>query len=276
TLLAGSALAAEKERDWPRFRGPRQNNLSPDTGLLREWPQDGPPVVWKATGLGSGYSSITVAGNRVYTLGNKDRLSYVVAIDRDKGKVVWSAEVGPAGGNLGCTPTVDGDRVYAIGQQSDLVCLDTSDGTRIWRRNFQKDFGGTCGGWHYTESPLVDGDKLICTPGGRNAVMVALDKKSGKVLWKCPARPRTSPTAGYSSPVVAEIGGLRQYVQLADAGVIGVSAKDGRLLWLYDKLGSNTANIPTPTVLGDFVFCAAGYGKGGALLKLKVKGGKGE
>src|SRR4051794_36846215 len=168
-LLAGAAAAAEKQPDWPRFRGPNKNNLSPDKGLLKEWPSEGPPVVWKATGLGSGYSSVTVAGNRVYTLGNKGQRSYVVAIDRDKGKVVWSAEVGPAGGNLGCTPTVDGDRVYAIGQQGDLVCLDTSDGTRIWRRSFPKDFDGTCGGWHYTESPLVDGDKLICTPGGKDA-----------------------------------------------------------------------------------------------------------
>jgi len=188
--------------------------------------------------------------------------------------VLWTGEVGQAGGNLGCTPTVDGDRVYAIGQQGDLVCLDSRDGSRLWRRSFTKDFEGTCGGWQYTESPLIDGDKLICTPGGRNAVMVALDKKSGKVLWKCPARPRTSPTAGYSSPVVAEIGGLRQYVQLVDAGVIGVSAKDGRLLWLYDKLEHNTANIPTPTILGDSVFCAAGYGKGAALLKLKVTDGE--
>ncbi len=206
-------------------------------------------------------------------MGNKDRLSYVFAIDRDNGKVVWSAKVGPAGGHLGCTPTVDGDRVYAIGQEGDLVCLDAGDGTLKWRKDFKKDFGGSYGSWHYTESPLVDGDKLVCTPGGKNAVMVALDKKSGEVLWKCPVPPRTSATAGYSSPVVAEVGGVRQYVQLVAAGVIGVSAKDGKLLWKYDKLGNNTANIPTPTVLGDHVFCAAGYGKGAALLKLTVKDG---
>src|SRR5438093_6477219 len=147
----------------------------------------------------------------------RGQLSYLVALNRRDGKTVWTAEVGPAGGNLGCTPTVDGDRVYAIGQQGDLVCLDTRDGNRLWRRNFPKDFGGTCGGWHYTESPLVDGDKLICTPGGKGAVLVALEKKSGKVLWKCPAPAKVSPTAGYSSAVVAEVGGLRQYVQLVDA-----------------------------------------------------------
>jgi outer membrane protein assembly factor BamB len=273
-VLAGFSAAADNSPDWPRFRGPGQNNLSPDIGLLKEWPKEGPPVVWKATGIGSGYSSITIAGTRIYTMGNKDRVSYVFAIDRDNGKVIWSAKVGRPGGNLGCTPTVDGDRVYAIGQEGDLVCLDASDGTEKWRKDFKKDFGGNYGGWRYTESPLVDDDKLVCTPGGKNAVMVALDKKSGEVLWKCPAPPRTSHQAGYSSPVVAEVGGVRQYVQLVAAGVIGVSAKDGKLLWKYDKLGNNTANIPTPTVLGDHIFCAAGYGKGAALLKLTARDGE--
>src|SRR5205807_9483942 len=175
TLFTGSTPAAEKETDWPRFRGPGQNNLAPDTGLLKEWPQQGPPVVWKATGLGSGYSSVTVASNRVYTMGNHSRLSYVVAIDRDKGKFVWAAAVGPAGGNLGCTPTVDGDRVYAIGQSGDLVCVNAADGEVHWRKSLTRDFGGHCGGWQYTESPLIDGAKVVCTPGAADATMVALN-----------------------------------------------------------------------------------------------------
>jgi outer membrane protein assembly factor BamB len=267
--------------DWPQFRGPHRDAHSPDTGLLTEWPKDGPPLLWKATGIGGGYSSVAVAGGKLYTMGNKDRpptpkgkkgrASYLVAVDADGGKVLWSQDVGDAGGDLGCTPAVDGDRVYAIGQQGDLVCLDAATGAVEWRKNLQKDFGGHCGGWHYTESPLVDGDRLVCTPGAKDATLVALDKKTGEVVWKC-AAPVDDPTAGYSSVVVAEVGGVRQYVQLLAAGVVGVAAKDGTFLWKYAKLGHNTANIPTPIVLGDQVFCCAGYGKGGALLQLVPDG----
>ncbi len=272
TLAAGAALAEDNRPDWPRFRGPNLDNHSPDKGLLKEWPSDGPPLAWKATGLGSGFASVTVAGDRVYTLGNKGPRTLLFALDRDSGKQAWSAEVGRSGGNLGCTPTVDGDRVYAVGQEGDLVCVGTG-GDLKWKKNFLKDFGGSCGGWKYTESPLVDGDKLVCTPGGPKAILVALDKKTGDVIWKTPAPEGAESTAGYSSAVIAEVGGLRQYVQLTACGVIGVAAKDGRLLWHYDKFERNTANIPTPIVLGDRIFCAAGYGRGGALLELKVDGG---
>ena len=267
------ALAVDPEGTgaWPQFRGPNRDAHSPDTGLLKEWPKDGPPLVWKATGLGTGYSSVSVAGGKLFTMGNKGQSSYVVAIDLEGGKVLWSQAVGKSGGNLGSTPTVDGDRVYAVGQAGDLVCLDADTGKEQWHKNFETDFGGKCGGWHYTESPLVDGDRLICTPGARDATLVALDKKTGDVVWKC-AAPLQDPTAGYSSVVVAEVGGVRQYVQLLAGGVIGVAATDGKFLWKYEKLGHNTANIPTPIVLGDHVFCAAGYGKGGALLQLVPTG----
>jgi outer membrane protein assembly factor BamB len=257
--------------DWPQFRGPNRDDISTDKGLLKEWPKEGPPLAWKATGVGGGYSSVSVAGGKVYTLGNKGRSTHLFALDRQTGKQLWSAEVGPSGGDLGCTPTVDGDRVYAIGQLGDLVCVRAEDGTVLWRKNFRKDFGGNCGGWKYTESPLVDGDQLVCTPGGKDATLVALDKKTGALVWKC-AAPIQETTAGYSSVVVAEVGGVRQYVQLLSGGVVGVAAGDGKFLWKYEKLGHNTANIPTPIVLGDHVFCSAGYGKGGALLRLVPTG----
>jgi outer membrane protein assembly factor BamB len=121
--------------DWPQFRGPHRDNVSKDTGLLKSWPKDGPPLAWKAQGLGSGYSSLSVAGDRVYTLGNKGKLSHVVALKRDSGTVLWSVEIGKAGGNLGCTPTVDGGHVYALGQEGDLVCLEAKHGKRVWHRN---------------------------------------------------------------------------------------------------------------------------------------------
>ena len=267
--VTGAALRAA-DAEWPQFRGPNRDAHSPDTGLLKEWPKDGPPLVWKATDIGTGYSSVAVTGGRLYTMGNKGDSTFVVAVDLDSGKVVWSQKVGKAGGDLGCTPTVDGDRVYALGQGGDLVCLAADTGEVQWRKNLQKDFGGQCGSWHYTESPLIDGDQLACTPGGNDATMVALNKKTGEVIWKCPVPipGDHQREAGYSSIVVAEVGGIRQYVQLMAGGVIGVAAKDGKLLWKYEKLGHNTANIPTPIVLGDRVFCSAGYGKGGALLQL--------
>jgi outer membrane protein assembly factor BamB len=267
-LLAGAAPAA----DWPQFRGPDRDNVSKETGLLKSWPQDGPPLEWEAKGLGGGYSSVSVAGNRIYTLGNKGDKSFVVALERDGGKVAWTGEVGRSGGNLGCTPTVDGDHVYALGQEGDLVCLEVKDGTRVWHRNLLKEFGGSYGGWRYCESPLVDGDHVIVTPGGKDATIVALDKKSGETVWKCPV-PTKHHEAGYSSVVIATVGGVKQYVQLFNGGLVGVGT-DGRVLWTYEKLGPNTANIPTPVVLKDEVLAVAGYGKGGALLKLKADGEK--
>lgn len=268
-VLVSTVLAAAP--DWPQFRGPNRDDISTEKGLLKQWPSDGPPVVWKATGVGSGFSTVSVVGDKVFTLGNKGNLTHVFALDRATGMLLWSAEVGRAGGNLGCTPTVDGDRLYAVGQQGDLVCLAVADGKLIWKKNFKTDFGGNCGGWSYTESPLVDGEKLVCTPGAKDATLVALNKKTGEVIWKS-AVPSREVTAGYSSIVIAEVGGIRQYVQLIAGGVVGVAAKDGKFLWKYEKFSSNTANIPTPIVLGDHIFCAAGYGKGGALLHLVPTG----
>src|SRR4051794_3570687 len=163
--LAGAASAdlPAGPGDWPGWRGADRTGVSTETGLLKEWPKDGPPVVWKATNLGSGYSSVSVAGDRVFTVGNQRGKSLLVALSRKDGSKLWTAEVGPQGGNLGSTPTVDGDRVYAVGQQGDLVCVDVENGEVKWRKNFKTDFGGDVGGWKYTESPLIDGDRLICT-----------------------------------------------------------------------------------------------------------------
>ena len=264
-ITIGSAVPALAQ--WPQFRGPNRDDVSPDRGLLKSWPEGGPPVAWKATGVGGGFSSVAVAGGKVFTMGNRAGQTYLVALNQNDGTPAWSAKVGRAGDNLGCTPTVDGDRVYAIGQEGDLVCASVADGAVRWRKNFKTDFGGNCGGWNYTESPLVDGEKLVCTPGAKDALVVALDKRTGNVLWKC-ASPFEDATAGYSSVVIAEAGGVRHYVQLAAGGVVGVRASDGKLLWSYGRLGNNTANIPTPIVLKDRVFCIAGYGKGSALLQL--------
>jgi outer membrane protein assembly factor BamB len=276
-LLLAAALAAPlaaADAPWPQFRGPNRDDISPDKGLLAEWPKDGPPLAWKAAGVGAGFSSVSIAGGRVFTMGDKGDSSFVFAVAQDSGKPLWSAKVGRAGGNYAgtrCTPTVDGDRVYALGQFGDLVCLKAATGQVVWRKNLPRDFQGHSGGWNYTESPLIDGDKLVCTPGGKEATMVALHKKTGAVVWKGVIPGGDS--AGYASAVISEGAGVRQYVQLLGGGVAGFRADDGHLLWRYTRYAGNTANIPTPVVRGDYVFTAAGYGAGGALLKLGRDGG---
>ena len=274
-VLLASPLLAE---DWPQFRGPNRDGVSKEKGLLQSWPAEGAPLEWSVKGLGGGFSTVSVAKDRIYTLGNmpdrdkekkRGQLSYLVALNRADGKEVWASEVGPAGGSLGCTPTIDGDRIYALGQIGDLVCID-KDGKRVWHRQLEKEFGGKKGGWNYCESPLVDGDKLIVTPGGKDATIVALNKKTGETIWKCPISTRHN-EAGYSSVVIAEVGGVKHYVQLFNGGLVGIST-DGKVLWTHEKLGGNTANVPTPIVIGDMIFSSIGYGRGASLMKLKADG----
>lgn len=257
--------------DWPQFRGPNRDGVSTEKGLLQSWPPEGPPLAWSTKGLGGGYSTVSIAGDRIYTVGNRGSDSYLVALNRADGKEVWTAKVGPKGDSLGSTPTVDGERVYALGQQGDLVCVDKY-GKEAWRRNLMKDFKGKKGGWSYCESPLVDGDRLIVTPGGTEATLVALDKKTGETAWKCPIESK-SPDAGYSSVVIDTIGGVKQYVQLYNGGVVGVDT-DGKLLWHYKRHAGNTANVPTPIPMGEYIFSSIGYGgRGAALLKIKAENG---
>jgi outer membrane protein assembly factor BamB len=265
------------QSDWPQFRGPKRDGLSADIQLLKEWPKDGPKLLWQSEPIGIGYSSVSLVGDRIFTMGDDKDSSYVYALDRNTGKKLWSTKVGKPGGNYSgtrCTPTVDEDLVYAIGQFGDLVCLKADSGEEVWRKDFKKDFKGSSGGWNYTESPLVDGDKLLCTPGGqKSAAIVALNKKTGELIWQADF----GETAGYASMVTADVAGVRQYIQLLSQGIAGVSAKDGKLLWRYGKekehFAGNTANIPTPVVLGEYIYCAAGYGRGAALLKLSSEGG---
>jgi outer membrane protein assembly factor BamB len=272
--VAARAPAAKSSADWPGFRGPNRDDLSQDKGLLTRWPKEGPKLVWKCEGIGAGYSSVSMMGNKVFTMGDKKDSSYVFGIDRENGKILWEARVGKPGGNYSgtrSTPTVDGDRVYVLGQFGDFVCLDTGTGQEKWRKNFPSEFGGRHGFWQYAESPLIDGDRLICTPGGAKAGIVALNKLTGEVIWKS----EVGDWAAYSSIVISLAAGVKQYVQLTADGVVGVAAKDGKLLWRYKKLANNTANIPTCIVLGEQIFCVAGYGKGAALLTLRSDGAGG-
>lgn len=270
TTPPGPPDRGDTQASWPGFRGPKRDNLSPDKNLLTSWPKAGPRLVWKGSGVGKGFSSVSVVGDRVFTMGDLGKASYLFALSRATGKLLWSARVGQPGGNYSgtrCTPTVDGDLVYGLGQFGDLVCVESATGKERWRKSFKNDFEGRSGGWNFTESPLIDGDRLICTPGGEDASMVALDKKTGEEIWRCPAKV----VAGYSSIVISHAAEVKQYVTLTEGGTIGVRASDGKLLWHYKRLAPNTANIPTPIVLGEQIFTCAGYGKGGALLTLTAR-----
>jgi outer membrane protein assembly factor BamB len=275
-LAVQPASTQSTSKDWPGWRGPARDGISHETGLLQQWTEEGPPLAWKVTGLGLGFSSVSIVGNRIFTMGDRGENQYVVALDRSNGKELWSAQVGPAwedemGGPRG-TPTVDGDRVYAIGTEGDLVCLDIATGKLRWKKSAAKDFGGRMmSDWKYTESPLIDGDKLIFTPGSLGNTLVALDKNTGATLWTTVVArigEKGSNGAGYSSAVVSEGGGVHQYVQLIGRGLIGVRATDGKLLWSYNRIANDVANISTPVVRGDYVFGSTAYGAGSALLKL--------
>lgn len=264
--------------DWPSWRGPSRNGIAAqETGLLKEWPDAGPELRWQSDGLGRGYSSIAIADGRIFTMGKRRGDSELIAMDLKDGRELWSVPVGA--GNPNCTPTVDGRLVYALGREGDLVCADVASGKIVWSRSFPKDFAGSMmSGWGYSESPLVDGDRLICTPGAKDAVVVALDKKTGATIWKS-AMPddigkRGRDGAGYSSIVISEAAGVKQYVQLTGRGVISIDAADGTQLWSYNRIANGTANIPTPLVKGDFVFCSTGYGTGSALLQVKREGNR--
>lgn len=275
---AATPAAAMGKSDWPQWRGPQRDGVSPERNLLQNWPEGGPKLAWQTRGLGQGFSSVAISQGRIFTMGQKDGQEQLVALSEEDGQELWRLSVGNSD-HSNCTPTVDGDLVFAVGLGGDLVCAEAATGKELWRKNYAADFGGRMmSGWGFSESPLVDGDALICTPGGDRAMIAALDKRSGKVLWTTPMTPggdRGSDGAGYSSVVISQGAGVKQYVQLVGRGVISVAAKDGRPLWQYPRVANGTANVPTPIVIDDYVFCSSGYDDGGtALLKLSGSGGK--
>lgn len=264
--------------DWPQWRGPERNGISKETGLLKEWPKDGPKLLWHDKDIGNGYSTPAVVGDRIYILSNRGDEEFALALDAKNGKEIWATKIGKVGKNIGpqypgtrSTPTVDGDTLYCLGSDGDLVSLDKNKGTPHWKKNLKKDFGGAAGKWAYAESPLIDGDKLVCTPGGAKATLVALNKKDGSEIWKC-AVP-DGDNAAYASVTISDAGGIKQYVQFLEKGVVGVDAKTGKFLWRYNKTAQGSpANIPTPLPAADFVYSSTGRG-GGGLVKLKVSEG---
>lgn len=275
--------------DWPQWRGPNRDDISTETGLLKEWPKNGPPLAWEVKGVGRGYSSLSISSGKIFTMGSfvndpprikiestptvdaktgkpgrppVDETTFVIALDL-AGKVLWKTEVGPTGDGGGyvgprCTPTVDADKLYALADNGDLVCLATADGKEIWHVNLQKDLGGQMmSEWGYAESPTVDGDKLICCPGGAQGTLAALDKNTGAIAWR--SKQLTDPSS-YASLVPADIGGARQYVVLTNASVAGIGT-DGAVLWKARRRGQITV-CPTPIVKDNIVYVTSGLGAG--------------
>ena len=258
--------------DWPQWRGANRDGKSGETGLLTEWPAGGPPLVWKAGGAGTGYSSMSVAAGRLYTVGARGGTEYIHAFDVATGKKLWEAANGKEysndrGNGPRGTPTIEGGRLYVLGASGDLTVLDTAKGTRVWSVNVLREFGGSNPRWGLSESPLVVGDRVLVNAGGPNASIVAFNKSDGKVIWTS-----QSDGAGYSSAVTQRVGNTDQAVFFTDRRAVGVDIKDGRLLWEYPRVANRVANIATPVVKDNFVFLSSDYGTGSALLKLDPTG----
>ncbi len=284
---AGRSLRAD---DWPQYRGPKRDDVSAEKGLLQQWPEKGPPLLWTYANAGVGYSGPAVVAGRYYTIGGRGDSEFLIALDVDKVKdgapaEAWAAKVGTLfnwDGNHwsagpSSTPTVDGDAVYALGGNGDLVCVAAADGKARWRVNLPaaleaevNPIGGGPKklGWGFTWAPLVDGDRLICLPGGPKGTVAALEKRSGRVVWRSA---ELTDQAAYTSPMAAVIDGVRQYVVLTNMGVRGVSAADGRLLWKHDRK-FNTEVVNSPMISGALVFITVGGGRGGDLLRVKRAG----
>jgi outer membrane protein assembly factor BamB len=273
-LLGLTVPALAYADDWPQWQGPDRTNVSKETGLLKTWPAGGPKLLWTFENAGVGYSSPAVVGDRLYTLGQRGGQEFLFCLDVASGREAWATPVAQPyengyGGGPRCTPTIDGDSIFAESPRGDVVCLDLKTGAKRWAESLTA-LGGKVPNWGYSESPLVDGQKLIVTPGGARGAMAALDRNSGKVLWRSAGM---TADAAYSSPVVSEAGGVRQYVQLTAQGAFGVAAADGKVLWKENVAGNRVATIPTPIVRGENVYVTSDYGAGCALIRLTVEGG---
>jgi outer membrane protein assembly factor BamB len=283
--LSGAAASSQTQAsrgNWPGWRGALRDGISTETGLLTSWPQGGPPKIWTATGLGQGYASVSVVGGRIFTTGDRPDGQYALAVDEASGKLLWATKLGSANsaegerGGSRSTPSVEGDLLWLTDSDGNVFCLEAATGKERWRRSMTREFGGSMMTiWGYAESPLLDGDRVVVTPGGPKAAMVTLDKLTGKEIWRA-ATPSLGQSgrdgAGYSSIVISNGGGVKQYVQLMGRGLVSVRAADGVFLWNYNRVANNIANISTPVVKDNYVFASTGYDTGSVLLELSSSG----
>ncbi len=275
-ILLASALVTTAT-DWPQWRGPNRDGISKETGLLKQWPAGGPPLIWKTTGCGDAYTSPSVVGTQVFGMGLFDQDESVWAVDAATGKQLWKTRIGDVarvkqqqGGNgPRSTPTVAGNLVFVEGAGGTISCLETASGRVVWTKSLVSDFGGSPPSWGFSESPLVDADRVLVTPGGQAGTVIALNAKTGATLWQSKD---IKDRAEYSCLVPATIGGVKQYVQLTGANVIGLAPDSGKVLWSAPRAGK-TATIPAPVVSGDLVYVTSGYQVGCNLFKVTKDSG---
>jgi len=258
--------------DWPQWRGPERTGISRETGLLKSWPEGGPTLVWLFDNAGKGYSAPAIVDGKLFTLGTRDGGEILLALDARTGRELWYSKLGDVlennwGDGPRGTPSVDGNRIYALSGSGDLVCASVTDGKIQWRRTMSA-LGGELPKWGYAESVLIDGPRVVCTPGGSDGALAALDKLTGKLLWQ--SQKFTEP-AHYSSIMPARINNIDQYVQRTAKFVVGIAVADGRLLWQTDFPG-RTAVIPTPIVHDNQVYVTAGYGAGCKMVRIGAGG----
>ncbi len=265
--------------DWPGWRGADRTGVSKESGLLAQWAPAGPKLDWQIDGIGQGYSTPTIADGKVFVLGTKGNQEILYALDEKNGREIWTCPMGTVAGGGGypgprSSATVDSGSLFAIGSDGTLIAANVANGKLLWKKNFRQDFGGQCGSWDYSESPLVDGDAVICTPGGTASAIVSLNRKNGEANWQASTSSLGDDygRAAYSSPIVAEVEGVKQYIQFLNKGVAGFRASDGSLLWHYDPPANGTANCSTPICRDGYVFAASGYGTGGGLAKINRNG----
>ncbi len=262
-LFAFSSMCLAGVNEWPQWRGPDRDGSSKEVGLLKQWPEGGPKLVWKVSSIGEGFSGVSVVKGKIFTMGDVDGASQMIALEEATGKKLWSAKMGEAGGGGGfpgtrATPSVSGDLVCSLNQFGDLVSVEVLTGKEVWRKNLVKDFGGGNPRWGYAESPLVDGDKVFVTPGGGQGAIVALNRKTGALLWQTKD---FTDDAHYSSLTIADVLGQRQVIQLTAENVVGVAVADGKVLWQAKRKGK-VAVVPTPVYGDNEVFVTSGYGIG--------------
>ncbi|MDX6611854.1 MAG: hypothetical protein QOD75_1040 [Blastocatellia bacterium] len=271
-LCLSAAVSAQTTANWPQWRGPNRDGISKETGLLKQWPAEGPPLVWKATGAGAGYSSLAISNGLIFTMGLRGDREFIAAFDVATGKQVWATPHGRAfrndrGDGPRGTPTVEGDRLYALGGAGDLSCVGTATGKVVWTMNVLDKFGGRNIMWGISESPLVIGDRVLVNAGGPGASIVALNKKDGTLIWKS-----QSDAAGYSSGIPVQVGATTQVVFFTHERAVGLDLKDGKLLWEYARAANDVANVATPVVRGNRVFISSDYGTGAGLIEIKADG----
>jgi len=269
-------ISAQTGGNWPQWRGPNRDGISTETGLLKQWPANGPPLVWKVGGAGAGYSSLAIANGQIYTMGLRGDREYVIAFDVATGKQVWATAHGGAyrdsrGDGPRGTPTIDGDTLYALGGNGDLSAMDTRTGRIIWTMNVLLKFGGSNLKWGISESPLVMGEKVLVNAGGPGASVVALNKKDGSLIWKS-----QSDTAGYSSGMPVTVNNKTQVVFFTDRRAVGLDLNTGKFLWEYQRASNDVANVATPIVRGNRIFLSSDYGTGAGLVEVKADGSASE